>query len=210
MVVRLLSMRSFMIGSAALVMALSACSSGDGREMKPPEADQQESVAPVTTVDDPASFDSVSDPSEGTFSISGPWSTDEQIDARYTCDDRNISPPLSWSGVPEEAVAFAIVMSDLDAPAFAHWTVANIDVAATDTREGVVPSLGVVALNENGVATYFGPCPPRGSRHTYQITVYALGQILEAQNGDPAPAMRAAIETTALSRASTTFTYTRS
>ncbi len=203
-------MRSIVIGSVALAAMLSACSTDDGREMKPPAADQQESVAPVTTVNDPESFDSAPDLSEGAFVVSGPWTTDEAIDSRYTCDDRNISPPLSWSGAPNDTVAFAIVMSNLDDPAYSHWTVANIAPDVTYAKEGEVPLMGVVATNEVGTATYFGPCPPKGVRHTFQITVYALGQILEAQTGDPAPSLRAAIETTALERASTTFTYKRS
>lgn len=198
-----------MIGAFMLVATLSACSTDDGREMAPPRPDQQESVAPTTTVNDPASFDSLPDPSEGAFSIDGPWGNDEPIDARYTCDGRDISPPLSWAGAPSGAVAFAIVLTDLDAPAYAHWTVANIDVNATSANEGQTPALAVVAANDKGTATYVGPCPPKGQTHTYQISIYALGQVLEAQNGDPAPAMRAAIETSALDIASTTFTYSR-
>lgn len=202
-------MRSFIVGVVVFAAAVSACSTDDGRDMSPPRDDQQESVAPATTVNDPASFDSLPDPSEGAFSINGPWGTDEPIDERYTCDGRNISPPLSWAGTPSEAVAFAIVMTDLDAPEYAHWTVANVDVLVPSLNEGQAPPLAVVAMNEEGDAAYSGPCPPRGSTHTYQISIYALGQVLEAQNGDPAPAMRAAIETAALDIASTTFTYSR-
>ena len=202
-------MRSFIVGVALFTATVSACSTDDGREMSPPRSDQQESVAPATTVNDPASFDSLPDPSEGAFSIDGPWGTDEAIDARYTCDGRNISPSLSWSGAPPDAVAFAIVMTDLDAPEYAHWAVTNIDINTSTANEGQVPSLSVVALNEQGAAAYTGPCPPKGKTHTYQISIYALGQVLEAQTGDPAPAMRAAIETAALDIASTTFTYSR-
>lgn len=202
-------MRSFIIGSIATMALLSGCSTDDGREMSPPDSDQQESVAPATTVNDPGSFESVPDLSENAFSVTGPWTTDDAIDERYTCDGRNISPPLSWSGIPEGTVAFGIVLSDLDAPAYSHWTMANIEPDTTSVSEGQVPTLAVVANNENGIATYLGPCPPKGSMHTYQIALYALGQILETQTGDPAPAMRAAIETAALAVATTTFTYQR-
>jgi Raf kinase inhibitor-like YbhB/YbcL family protein len=202
-------MRSFMFGAVLFAAVLSACSTDDGRDMSPPRADQQESVAPATTVNDPESFDSLPDPSEGAFSIDGPWGTDDAIDSRYTCDGRDISPPLAWSGGPSDAVAYAIVMTDLDAPEYAHWTVANIDVGVLTAKEGQVPPLAVVAQNGKGLATYSGPCPPTGQTHTYQISIYALGQIIEAQNGDPAPALRAAIETAALDIASTTFTYSR-
>jgi Raf kinase inhibitor-like YbhB/YbcL family protein len=202
-------MRSFMIGVLVCTVSLTACSTNDGREMSPPQSGQQESVAPPTTVNDPESFDSLPDPSEGGFTVTGPWRNDDTIDERYTCDGRNISPPLSLSGIPEDAVALAIVMSDLDSPAFAHWTVANIEPATTYLSEGETPALAVVAINDEGRTGYAGPCPPKGSSHTYQIALYALGQLLEAETGDPAPALRAAIESVAIDIASTTFTYTR-
>ncbi|MGO9572028.1 MAG: YbhB/YbcL family Raf kinase inhibitor-like protein, partial [Desulfomonilaceae bacterium] len=34
----------------------------------------------------------------------------------YTCDGQDISPPLSWSGVPAEAKSIALIMDDPDAP----------------------------------------------------------------------------------------------
>ena len=34
----------------------------------------------------------------------------------YTCDDKDVSPPLSWSGVPAETKSIALIMDDPDAP----------------------------------------------------------------------------------------------
>ncbi len=41
----------------------------------------------------------------------------------YTCDGQDISPPLSWSGVPTEAKSIALIMDDPDAPrgTWDHW-----------------------------------------------------------------------------------------
>ncbi len=39
------------------------------------------------------------------------------IPKKYTCDGKNISPPLAWSGVPEGTRRVAVIMDDPDAPA---------------------------------------------------------------------------------------------
>lgn len=46
----------------------------------------------------------------------------------YTCDGKDISPPLSWSGVPAEAKSIALIMDDPDAPrgTWVHWVLFNI------------------------------------------------------------------------------------
>ena len=47
----------------------------------------------------------------------------------YTCEGKDISPPLSWSGVPETARSLALVIDDPDAPdpnapemTWIHWS----------------------------------------------------------------------------------------
>jgi len=100
-------------------------------------------------------------------------------------------------------------MTDLDAPEFAHWVITNIDPSALSIPEDVPPGLMAVAKNSDGKATYNGPCPPRGSQHRYNISLYGLSEVVEAQSGDPAPSMIAAIEAVAQEVASTEFTYAR-
>ena len=38
------------------------------------------------------------------------------IPVRHTCDGEDVSPPLSWSGVPQETCGLALISDDPDAP----------------------------------------------------------------------------------------------
>ena len=54
----------------------------------------------------------------------------ELIPSRYTCDGKNINPPLTIEGIPEETKSLAIIVDDPDAPAgtWVHWLVWSIPV----------------------------------------------------------------------------------
>jgi len=51
-----------------------------------------------------------------------------EIPAQYTCDGTDISPPLSWSGVPQGTQSLVLVVEDPDAPSgvFRHWAAFDI------------------------------------------------------------------------------------
>jgi Raf kinase inhibitor-like YbhB/YbcL family protein len=100
--------------------------------------------------------------------------------AHGDCGGQNISPPLSWSGVPPKARSVAIVVSDADAPggAWTHWIIYNLPASRKNIGVGiapgeVVPSGARQAKNDWGVAGYGGPCPPSG-KHRYRFYVLAL------------------------------------
>lgn len=107
------------------------------------------------------------------------------IPLRYTCEGENISPPLSWSGVPEDAKALALIVDDPDADGtFTHWVVYNLPISPPGLEEGASLSdrlseglrEGFNAFGEQG---YGGPCPPRGDGdHRYFFRLYALDQEL--------------------------------
>ena len=103
----------------------------------------------------------------------------------HTCDGRNASPPLFWTGVPEGTKSFALLMDDPDAPrrVFTHWIVGDIPPTATGLPEGVKPRYeieggGTQGRNDFGDVGYGGPCPPSGT-HNYVFTLYALSGKLE-------------------------------
>ena len=187
----------------AAVALLSACSTDDGRTMSPPRADQTDSVQTATTVGDVVAQNA------STMTVTGPWTSGSAIDARYTCDGEALSPPLVWTGAPEDTQAFAIIIENMDDPAALSWLVTNIDFAVTSVNEGKVPTGAVVAKNSDGLSDYLPPCPPRGSTHTYVVTVYALDSLSPLEDNPDAATMRADIESAALEAATTVFTVSR-
>jgi Raf kinase inhibitor-like YbhB/YbcL family protein len=115
-----------------------------------------------------------------TISVDSPDITEgEPIPRRYTCDGEDVSPPLRWSGIPQDTVALALVVDDPDAPrgTFTHWVVVDIDPGVTSLARGQSPQGAQQIANSAGRASYMGPCPPSGV-HRYRFTVYALSRRL--------------------------------
>jgi Raf kinase inhibitor-like YbhB/YbcL family protein len=112
----------------------------------------------------------------------------EMIPARYTCDGRDISPPLAWSGIPDEAKSLALIVDDPDAPdpaapkmTWVHWVLYNIPVWAQGLEENIaaasLPAGTKEGINDWGRKGYGGPCPPIG-KHRYFFKLYALDTVL--------------------------------
>jgi Raf kinase inhibitor-like YbhB/YbcL family protein len=111
------------------------------------------------------------------------------IPARYTCKGEDISPALTWSGVPEGARSLVLIVDDPDAPdpkaprmTWVHWVLYNIPPDATSLPEDVLPDR-LPAGTKEGIndwkrTGYGGPCPPIG-RHRYFHKLYALDLVLE-------------------------------
>jgi phosphatidylethanolamine-binding protein (PEBP) family uncharacterized protein len=61
------------------------------------------------------------------------------IPSLYTCDGEDISPPLTWSGTPDEAKSLALISDDPDAPGrtWVHWVVYDLPPDSTGLPEGV-------------------------------------------------------------------------
>lgn len=108
----------------------------------------------------------------------------DRLPAEYTCDGRNISPPLKFEKLPEGTKSLALVCEDPDAVGgtFIHWVVWNIPVSATDIAAGVVPAGAVEGRTDFGRVGYGGPCPPSGS-HRYFFQAFALDAVLDLPAG---------------------------
>jgi Raf kinase inhibitor-like YbhB/YbcL family protein len=101
---------------------------------------------------------------------------------QYSCDDRNISPPLHWKDPPDDTRQLSLIMDDPDAPRapFTHWVIYNIPSTTNSLPEYVPnedygPDGSRQGLNSGGEIGYSGPCPPYGDApHHYVFNLYAL------------------------------------
>jgi Raf kinase inhibitor-like YbhB/YbcL family protein len=119
---------------------------------------------------------------------SSAFSEGGQIPRQYTCDGKDISPPLSWSGVPEGAKSLALICDDPDASkTFAHWVIFDLPPRTSGLPEGVPPREsvsggGAQGTNDFRKVGYGGPCPPSGT-HRYMFKIYALDTQLKLAAG---------------------------
>ena len=98
----------------------------------------------------------------------------QPIPAAYTCTGKEISPPLSFTGVPKGARSLRLEMDDETAN-FVHWKVRGIAPDVDSVAAGAVPKGGRQGRNSFHKVGYGGPCPPPGDKpHRYNFTLYAL------------------------------------
>lgn len=104
----------------------------------------------------------------------------KQIPSKFTCDGENISPPLEFLDVSEQAQSLILIVDDPDAPGgtWVHWVVFNIEPRTLGVEENSKVSSGTEGINSWGNRNYGGPCPPSGT-HRYFFKLYALDTLLE-------------------------------
>lgn len=111
-----------------------------------------------------------------------------EIPRRHTCDDQDVSPPLTWHDIPAAARSLVLIVDDPDAPdpaaprmTWVHWVLYDIPPDAPGLPEGAttatLPSGTREGLNDWKRTGYGGPCPPIG-RHRYFHKLYALDTVL--------------------------------
>ncbi len=112
------------------------------------------------------------------------------IPVKHTCKGQDVSPPLSWGGLPDKTRSLALVVDDPDAPrgVFTHWMVYNIPPAAKGlvegvSRQGQLADGSLQGKNSASATGYMGPCPPPGRVHHYHFKLYALDQLLGLKAG---------------------------
>ena len=107
------------------------------------------------------------------------------IPIRHSCEGDNLSPPLSWARVPEDAVELALVVGDPGAEGgvFHHWVVVGIAPEPATVDAGEVPPGGVQAKGSSENPTWIGPCPPPGEEHRYVFSLFPLSRRLALSDG---------------------------
>jgi Raf kinase inhibitor-like YbhB/YbcL family protein len=133
-----------------------------------------------------------------------------KIPKEYTCDGKNVNPPLKVENVPSNAKSFALVFDDIDAPrgTYVHWIVWNIHPGLKEMRENSVPEGGVQGMNDFKKRNYGGPCPP-GRAHKYVFRIYALDTLLNLNPNGTKKNLEKAMEGHVISGAQLTGSYKR-
>jgi len=196
---RVLPFAVFLLIAAGLWGALSGCSVGG------------DAVVGQTTVRSiPMSIELRSDAFEA----------DAAIPSRYTRDGENLSPPLTWTGVPSDAKELVLIVDDPDAPRtdpWVHWvmykipaTLESLPEGIPATREGEGVEGALQGPNDSGTIGYSGPAPPRGrGAHHYHFKLYALNSPVELEAGDGKQELLAAMEGHVVARGELVATYER-
>jgi Raf kinase inhibitor-like YbhB/YbcL family protein len=114
----------------------------------------------------------------------------QPIPMKYTCDGEDISPPLTWRGIPETANSIALICDDPDAPSgtWVHWVLYDLPANLTALNEAVtsagsIAEGGAQGTNDFKRIGYGGPCPPSGKPHRYFFKLYALDANLGLKQG---------------------------
>ncbi len=140
------------------------------------------------------------------------------IPRKYTCEGSDLSPPLSFSGVPQEAKSLVLIVDDPDVPdpkapkmTYVHWVLFDLPPDTDGIPEGaaVHPPGTKSGLNDWERTGYGGPCPPIG-RHRYFFKLYALDAKLEGLSAAKKPDVLEAMQGHVLAEAQIVGTYQKS
>ena len=193
-----MSKRLFAMGMSVVVLALALGACGGGGDDTRDKGDEAAEDAEFTVT-------------STSFAEGG------SIPSTYTCEGDDLSPPLAWSGVPEDAYSLVLIVDDPDAPdpdapktTWVHWVLYNISADTTGLPEAVepqeLPSGTVEGLNDWQRTGYGGPCPPKG-RHRYLFKLYALDTVLTGLDEPTKAEVEAAMEGHVVGQAELVGTY---
>jgi Raf kinase inhibitor-like YbhB/YbcL family protein len=137
------------------------------------------------------------------------------IPAEYTCSGADLSPPLTWFGLPVGTKSLVLVVEDPDAPSgtFRHWVVFDIPAGVRGLPAGYGPNQPAgfpETRNDFGGSGYGGPCPPPGPAHHYHFRLLAISRptLSLSPSASVVDVLRAA-EPYAIGRAELTGTFQR-
>jgi Raf kinase inhibitor-like YbhB/YbcL family protein len=152
------------------------------------------------------------------LSLSSPaFTPGGEIPALFTCEGRDLSPALDWTGVPEAAKSLVLIVDDPDAPdpkaprmTWVHWVLYNLPPSARGLPEAVastaLPPGTREGTNDWKRTGYGGPCPPIG-RHRYFHKLYALDTVLPDLGPATKPQVEAAMTGHVIGQAEVMGTY---
>jgi Raf kinase inhibitor-like YbhB/YbcL family protein len=139
------------------------------------------------------------------------------IPTQYTCEGADVSPPLTWAGVPDQTRSLVLIVDDPDAPdpkapkmTWVHWVLYDLPPDVSGLAAGVpaaqLPSGTREGVNDWRRTGYRGPCPPVG-RHRYFHKLYALDTRLEGLSKPTKTQLEAAMRGHVIAQAVLVGTY---
>jgi Raf kinase inhibitor-like YbhB/YbcL family protein len=140
------------------------------------------------------------------------------IPVLYTCEGRDVSPPIAWSDVPPGTKSLVLIVDDPDAPdpaapkmTWVHWLLYNLPPTTNGLSESVktLPDGTREGVNDWERTGYGGPCPPIG-RHRYFHKLYALDTMLPDLKQPSKSKLEEAMKGHILSEAQLVGTYQKS
>lgn len=129
-----------------------------------------------------------------------------KISSVYTCDGKDINPPLEIHDVPPETKSLVLIMDDPDVPTFVrkdqmwvHWVIYDMPPETRALQENSKPP-GIQGTGTGGEQHYQGPCPP-DREHRYFFKLYALKSVLKLKPGATKEQVEAAMKGQILQKA---------
>jgi Raf kinase inhibitor-like YbhB/YbcL family protein len=153
------------------------------------------------------------------------FKNDQAIPIGYTGEGEDISPPLEWSNIPQNAREFVLILEDLDAISkeehggpFVHWMAYNISRNISSLPAGILQNELRLTLpvsleqgtNSFGKVGYRGPMPPvADGPHHYVFNLLALDREVGVRPGLTRARLMKALDGHVIASAQLTGTYER-
>ena len=169
----LLSLSIVIIG----VLAIAACGGDGNAGDEPKEAD--------------VDLEALEEGVPASIVVTSSFADGEAIPGKHSCYGLDLSPPVSWTGLPEGTKSIAVVSVEPDAPDaknWIHWLMYDIPPTTSEIPEAIRSTEAARVGGKHGKNDFRrlgwgGPCPPRGTDHFYFLKVYALDTEIDLEEG---------------------------
>lgn len=149
--------------AALLVVATAGCGTSGTDLREPPAGVTSPAPTSSTTATTPPVF-TITSPA---FAIGG------ELPAVHTCAGDDLSPALTFNGVPPGTVELALTVTNPVAGSV-YWILAGMAPGTTELSEGSVPLEAIEGPNSSGEFGWAGPCPEPGETQQIELTLHAL------------------------------------
>ncbi len=126
-------------------------------------------------------------PSSAVIPVKSPTISNSILPAEYTCDGRDVAPPLEWGSVPSKVGQLALIVVGIATNPITHavkfipeWAVVGLNPALHKLAAGEVPPGATVGLASGAKKRRYSLCPKPGTSMQYQFELYGMPSGLTA------------------------------